>query len=172
MEATDEGGQHVGVLGVVVVVGAIEVGGHHGDVVGAVLAVEELAVLEAGDLGQSVCLVGLLQLAGEQAALGHGLGSQTGVDATGAQKLELLAAVLPSGMDDVHLENHVIVHEVGQGTLVGHDATYLGGSKEHVLGLLLSEEGLYGFLAGEVKFLVGAGDNIGIALALELANYR
>ena len=162
----------MGVLGVIIVVRAIEVGGHDGDIVGTVLAIQELAILETGDLGEGVGLVGLLEFAGEQATLGHGLWSHAGVDAAGAQELEFLAAVLPCSVYDVHLQNHVVIHEIGKGGLVSDDAAYLGSSEEHVLGALLGEEGLNGILAGEVKFLVGAGDNIGIALALELANYR
>ena len=170
VEATDEGRQHVAVLGMVVVVGAVEVGGHHGDVVRAVLAVEELAILEAGDLGQGIGLVGLLQLAGEQAALGHGLRRHAGVDAAGAQEFELAAAVAPGGMDDVHLQDHVVVHEVGQRALVGHNAAHLGGCQEHVLGLLLCEEGLHLVLTGEVQLPVRAGDDIGVALPLQFAD--
>lgn len=158
-------------LGVVVVVGTIEVGGHDGDIIGAVLAVEELAVLEAADLGQRIGFVGLLQRTGEQAALWHGLGSHAGVDTAAAQKLEFLAAVLPGGMDDVHLEDHILVHEVGQCALVSHDAAHLGGSKEHVLGLLLSEEGLYGILTGEVKFRVGSQHQVVISLAFQFPYY-
>ena len=161
----------MGVLGVIVVVRAIEVGGHDRDIVGTVLAIEELAILETGDLSEGIGLVGLLELGGEQAALGHGLWGHAGVDARGAKELELAAAVLPSGMDDVHLEDHVVVHEIGKGALVSDNAAYLGGSQEHVLGALLGEEGLYGFLAGEVELLVGTGDDIGVALALELTYY-
>lgn len=36
-------------------------------------------------------------------------------------------------MDDVHLENHVIIHEVGKGDLAGDDDTYLSGSQKYVL---------------------------------------
>ena len=170
VETADEGRQHVAVLGMVVIVGPVEVGGHHGDVVRAVLAVEELAILEAGDLGQGVGLVGLLQRAGEQAALGHGLGRHAGIDAAGTQELELAAAVLPGGMDDVHLQNHVVVHEVGQRALVGHDAAHLGGCQEHVLRTLLCEEGLHLVLTGEVQLPVRAGDDIGVALPLQFAD--
>ena len=158
------------VLGVIIVVRAIEISRHDGDIVGAVLTIEKLAILETGDLGEGVGLVGLLELAGEQAALGHGLWRHAGVDARGAKELELLAAVLPSGMNDVHLQNHVVIHEIGKGGLVSDNAAYLSSSEEHVLGLLLGEEGLNGLLAGEVKLLVGTGDDIGVALALELAN--
>ena len=35
-------------------------------------------------------------------------------------------------MDDVHLQRHVLVHEVGKGGAVGGDATYLGGGEKDV----------------------------------------
>ena len=170
MEAADQGRQDMAVGGMIVVVGAVEVGGHHRDVVGAVLSVQELAVLQAADLGQGVSLVGLFQLAGQQAALLHGLGSHPGIDAGRTQELQLLAAVLPGRVDDVHLQNHVVVHEVGQGFLVGHNAAHFGGCQEDVFRLLLGKELLHGILPAEVQFLVGAGNDVGIALALQLTD--
>ena len=168
MEAADEGREDVGVLGVVVVIGAVEVGGHHRDVVRAVLAVEELTVLEAADLGQGIGFVGLLQLAGEQAALFHRLRGHAWIDATAAQKEEFFALVFPGSVDDIHLEDHVVVHEVREGALVGDDPADLGGRQEYVFGLLGSEEGLYGVLPREVQLLVRPRDDVGIALSPEL----
>ena len=150
----------------VVIVRPIEVGGHHGDVVRAILAVEELAILETRDLGEGIGLVGLLEFGGEQAALGHGLWRHAGLDARGSKELELAAAILPSGMDDVHLEDHVVVHEIGKGGLVSDDAAYLGSSEEHVLGLLLGEEGLNGILAGEVELRMRSQHQVVITLTL------
>ena len=73
-------------------------------------------------------------------------------------------------MDHVHLEDHVIVHEIGECALVGNNAAHLGCCKEDVLGLLCCEEGFYLILTGEVELFVGAGDDVGVALALELAH--
>ena len=73
-------------------------------------------------------------------------------------------------MDDVHLEDHVVVHEVGESRLVSDDAANFGGSEEDVLGLLTSEERLYGVLATEVELRMGAGDDVGVALAGELTH--
>src|SRR5699024_10177402 len=126
VEAADQRRQHMAVGGVVVVVGTVQVGRHDADVVGAVLAVEVLAVFQAGDLGQGVGLVGLFQRRGQQAAFRHGLGRQAGINAGAAQKFQLFAAVLPGRVDDVHLQNHVVVHEIGLGLVVGHDAAHLG----------------------------------------------
>ena len=85
-------------------------------------------------------------------------------------KLKLLATVLPSRMDDIHLKHHIIVHEVGQRTLVGDDAAYLGGTEENVLGLLSGEERLYLVLTAEVELGMSTGDDIAISLALELTH--
>ena len=81
MEAADEGGEDMRVLGVVVIVGTIEVGRHNGDVVGAVLAIEELTVFQSTNLRQRIRFVGLFQLAGEQATLLHWLRRQARIDA-------------------------------------------------------------------------------------------
>ena len=80
MEAPYQGGQYVAVRGVVVVVGAIQVGGHHADVVRSVLPVQELAIFQSRDFGQRIRLVGFLQFRGQQAAFLHGLGSHARVD--------------------------------------------------------------------------------------------
>ena len=158
------------VLRVVVVIRTIEVGWHDRDIVGAVLTIEVLAILETRDLSQGVCLIGLLQLAGKQAALLHGLRREAGVDAAGAEEEEFLAAILPSRVDDVHLHDHVVVHEVGESRLVGDDAADLGGGEENVVWFLSGEERLYGFLAAEVKLGMGASDEVGVTLALQFAH--
>lgn len=79
VEAPDKRRKHMGVGRMIVVVGAVEVRGHHRDVVRAVLTVQELAVLQAGYLGQGVRLVGLLQWAGQEAGLPHRLRGHAGV---------------------------------------------------------------------------------------------
>ena len=70
-------------------------------------------------------------------------------------------------MDGIHLQRHVVIHEIGKCFLIGHDAADLGSSKEHILRLLLCEELFHSILTGQVQFLVGASDDIGIALALQ-----
>ena len=73
-------------------------------------------------------------------------------------------------MDDVHLKHHVVVHKIGERRLVGDDAAHLGGGEEYVFGLLLLEETVHGLLVDEVEFLVGAGDDIVVALTAKLAH--
>ena len=93
-----------------------------------------------------------------------------GVDAAAAEKLQLLAAVLPSSVDDVHLEDHVVVHEVGQGVLVSDDAADFGCGEEDVFGLFGFEEGLHLVLTRQVEFLVRPCDDVGIALSLQFTD--
>ena len=95
---------------------------------------------------------------------------QSWVDAARAKEQQLLAAVLPSRVDDVHLEDHIVVHEVRESRLVSHDAADLSGSEEDVLGFLAGEELLHGLLSTEIQLRMGAGDDIGVALALELTH--
>ena len=154
----------------VVVVRAVEVGRHHADVVRTILTVEELTVLEAGNLCQRIGLIGLFQLGGQQAALLHGLGCHARIDAGGAEEFQLLAAVLPRSVNDVHLQNHVVVHEIRQRALVGHDAAHLRCSEEHILRLFLPKERFHSVLPGQIQFFMGSGDDIRIALTLQLTD--
>ncbi len=67
-------------------------------------------------------------------------------------------------------ERHVEPHEIGQRLLIGDDAADLSRGKEYVLGLFLGKELFDVFLTAEVKLLVGAGDDIVVALALQLTH--
>ena len=156
--------------GVIVVVGAVEVGGHDADVVGAVLAVQELAVLQTGDFRQRISLVGLFQLTGQQAAFLHGLRRHAGIDAGGAEELQLLAAILPCSVDDVHLQRHIVIHKISQRFLICHDAADFSSSKEHILRLLLCKERFHSILTGQIQLLVRTRDDIGVTLTLQFTD--
>ena len=112
----------MGILGVVVVAWAIEIGRHHAAVVDAVLAVVALAQLDPGDLGDRVGLVGRLQRAGEQRVLGHRLRREARVDAARPEEEELLHPGAEGGVDDVRLDHQVVVDELGWIGGVGVDA--------------------------------------------------
>ena len=170
METSYKRRQHVAVFGMVVVVGSIEVCGHHADIVGAVLPVEEFAILKAADFGQRIGLVGLLERAREQASFGHWLGCQTRIDARRSEEFQLLAAVLPSRVDHIHLENHILVHKVRQSRLVSHYAAHLRRRQENVFGPLFSKELLHLLLPCQIKLLMGPCDDIRISLPLQLAH--
>ena len=157
-------------LRMIVVIRAVQIGRHHGDVVRPVLPVQELAVLQARYLRQGVSLVRLLQRPGQQAALRHRLRRHARIDARRPQELQLLATVLPGRMDNIHLQNHVVVHEVRQRALVGDYTANLGGGQEHILWLLRLEKRLHIRLPAKVQFLVRSHYDIGITLPPKLAD--
>jgi len=171
VEAADQCGDDMRVFRVVVVAGAVEVGGHDAAVVdavaGAVLAVVTFAEFDAGDLGDGVGFVGGFQGAGQQGVFAHGLRGEFGVDAAAAEEQEFLHAHAPGLMDDVGFDHHVLVDEFGRVGVVGVDAADLGGGEVDLAGLLGFEEGAHGGLVGEVELGVGAGDDVGLALAVE-----
>ena len=71
-------------------------------------------------------------------------------------------------MDDVHFQNHIVVHKVRQGVLVGYDAAYLCRCQKHILRLLRSEESFHSVLPGQVQLLMSPGDNVVVALPVQL----
>ena len=73
-------------------------------------------------------------------------------------------------MDHIHFQDHVVVHKVRQSVLVGHNAAHLGGCQKHILRLFLRKEFFHLVLTAQVQLFVGAGDNIGVALALQLTH--
>ena len=144
VELADEGGQHMAPLELEVVARAVEIRGHQRDGVEAVLLAVGLTELDAGDLGDGVPLVGWLQASGEEVLLLHRLRGELRVDAGTAQKLELLAAVLPGRLNDVRLNQKVLAQEVHRVGLVGQDPAYLGGRHEDKFRLFCREEGIDG----------------------------
>ena len=163
--------QHVAVFGVIVIVGSVQVGRHHRDIIRTVLPVQEFAIFQSADLRQGICLVRLLQFSCQQTTLRHRLRSHAGIDTTASQELQLLASILPCRVDDVHLQNHVVVHEVRQCILISDDTAYFCCCKEHIFRFLLLKEFLHRLLPAQVQFLVRAGDNIRISLPPQLTHY-
>ena len=74
-------------------------------------------------------------------------------------------------MDYVHLEHHVVVHEIGQCRLVCLDASYLGGGQEDIFRALAGEEIVDRCLIDKVKLPVGPGYYVGVALAFKFPHY-
>ena len=73
-------------------------------------------------------------------------------------------------MNDVHLENHVIVHKIGQRILVRHDTAHFGGRQEHVLGFLCGKEGFHLLLTAKIQLFVRTGNDVRISLTLQFAH--
>lgn len=80
--------------------------------------------------------------------------------------------VLVRGVDDVGLNGEVVADEFGRIFVVGMDATDLGGSEEDVAGLFGGKKGFDRGLVGEVEFGVGAGEEVLIAMCLQVAHKR
>jgi hypothetical protein len=59
-------------------------------------------------------------------------------------------------MDDVHLNHHVLVHEVSRSTVVGDYTSHFGGRKEYIFWFLGSEERFNFMLAGQIQLRVSA----------------
>ncbi len=138
----------MGVVGVVVVAGAVEVGGHERVVHDSVLLAVVFAELETGDLGDGVGFVGEFELGGEQGVFFEGLGRKLGVDAGGTEEEESGYAGLVGGVDSVAGDDEVLVAEVGGVCIVGVDTADLGGGHDHDVGFFGLEEGLDVGLAG------------------------
>jgi hypothetical protein len=128
------------------------------------LAVQVFAVFQAGNLGKRVCLIGLFKRGCEQAVLAHRLRCETRIDARRAEEEEFLASVSPCGIDDVHLQHHVVVHEVGQCGFVGYDAADLGCGEEDVFRAFCGEEVVDRLLVDKVKFGMVTSDYVGVTL--------
>ena len=170
VEAADQRRKHVAVGRMVVVVRTVEIRRHYADIIRAVLTVQVFAVFQSGNLRQSVGFIGLFQLGCQQTLFFHGLGGHTRVNARRTQEFQLLAPVLPCRMDHVHLQDHVLVHEVSQGALVRFDAPDFRGGQKDIFRLFFGEETFDGLLMGQIEFLVRAGDDIGISLTLQFAH--
>ena len=174
VEAADQRRDDVGIFRVVVVAGAVEVGGHDAAIVGAValavLAVVAFAEFDAGDFGDGVGFVGGFQRAGEEGVFAHGLRGELGVNATAAEEQEFLHADPPGFVNDVGFDHHVLVDEFRRVGVVGVDATDLGSGQVNLVGLFGFKEGAYGGLVGQVEFGMGAGDDVGLALAVQNAD--
>ena len=134
------------------------------------MAVVAFAELDAGNLGHGIGLICWLQNARQQGIFSHRLGGQLGVDAAGTEEEQLLHAHLPRLMDDVGFDHHVLVDELSGVSVVGVDAADLGSSKVDLVWLFRLEESPYGGLVGQVQLGVGAGNDVGLAQALQHAN--
>ena len=81
MEAAQQGRDHMAVLRVIVIMGAIQIGRHYAAVITTMLTVIAFTQLDPGDLGNRIGLIGGLQGTGEQGLFAHRLLSMLGVNA-------------------------------------------------------------------------------------------
>ena len=173
VELPDERRQQVAGLQVEVVARAVEVGRHQGDAFRPVLAGEAAAQLDAGDLGDGVGAVGLLERAGEEVLLLERLRRQPGIDAGAAQEDEPLGTRAERLVDDVHLDGQVLLDEFVGVLPVRQDAAHAGGGQDHGLAAGAGPEEVSRLaLVGQVELGLAAGEDVLVAAGLERAHDR
>ena len=168
MDLADEGGEDVGVVQVIVVVRAIEIGRHGADEVFAVLTGVGLAEFDPGNFRQGVGVVGRLERSGQQRILGNGLRRHFWVDAGTSQKKQFACTEVGGGLDEIVLDGQVLQEKFRRLFVVGENAADLGGRVHDHGRALFFEELAHGTPIEEVELGPGAADNIGEA-ALEQA---
>jgi len=104
----DQGGEDMAVLGMVVVIAAIEVAGHQTDRGKCILPGEKLTQLVTGNFGEGISFIGGFEWTGQQGIFTNGLRGLTGINAIGTEKTELLDAGFPSGRNNVVLNLKVL----------------------------------------------------------------
>ena len=168
----EERGQHVRVLQVVVVAGAVKIRRHRGVVEHAVLLAVRLGELEAGDFGDGVGLVGGLERAGEEAILGHGLRRVFGVNARAAKEKQPLYASAIGAVDGVGGDGEIIEEKLGRVRVVGVDAADFRGGDDGDVGLLGGVKRVDGGLRREIEFATRAQEERDAVFALKAAHER
>src|SRR6266566_7049864 len=134
MKSSDQRGQNVRVLQIIIVVRSVQVRGHGADKLAAILPAVSLAHFQTGDLGNGVPLVGRLQRAAQQVFLFERLGRQLGIDAGAPQEEQLLDPGLPSLMNNIVLYLQVLVNEFRRQSVIGQDASHFGCRKKNKFG--------------------------------------
>lgn len=168
MDLANQGWQHMRLLKVEIVVGAIQVGGHHRDEVGAILKVVALTKFQSGDFGNGIRLVGVLQLARQEAILGHRLGRLARVDAGAAQEEQFFYPLEVRLVDDIVLDLEVLVDKLSAVGIVGNDPAHPGSGEYHIFRLLVGEESRHQRLVEQVELPNGTPHQAGVTLPLQL----
>ena len=165
-------GQDVAVGEVVVVVRAVQVGGHDAHILSPVLPVVALGQLDAGDLGDGVGLVGLLQRAGEQVVLADRLRAVARIDAARPQEHQALHTRQVCAVYQIGLDQQVLVKKISAIEVVGINTTNFGCSDKDVIGRLGLEECVNCGLVEQIQFLAGARDDVVVSACLQTPNQR
>ena len=160
------------VLRMVVVIGTIEIRRHHGDIVRAVLSIQIGTVFQSRNLRKSIRLIRLLKCRGQQAILLHRLRRETRIDTGRAKELQLFAVISPCGMNDVHLQHHILVHKICRSLGVRLNPADLCSSQKHIRRLLLGKKCLNYILPTKIQLRVGTRHNTCIALTFQLTANR
>ena len=70
-------------------------------------------------------------------------------------------------LDDIHFQDHVVIHEVGRVLVIGQNAAHFRRGQKHVFRLLFLKKCFHQILTAQVQLLAGALHQLVIALALQ-----
>ena len=160
MEAADQGGQDMRVLGIEVIERPVEVGWHAADEITLVLMAVALAELDACDLGDAVGGVGFFHRAGEQAVLANRDFSGLGVDAGAAEEEELRHTKVGCCLDDIVLNREVFDEELDRLLKIGGNASHSRGRIHDIVRTLGFKKNSHGGAIHQVQFLPRAGEDV------------
>ena len=107
MEAPDQRGDHMAVIGMVIVAGAVQVCRHGRYEIHSVLAAIGLTQLDPGNLGDGIPFVRRLERSGEQFVLAHRLARKFRIDAGGSEKQELLYTGLVAAVNGIERDREI-----------------------------------------------------------------
>ena len=172
MKLPDEGGKHMRVFRVIVVVWAIKVGGHGGNPPVAVLATHSLNVQNPCNFRDSIGLIGWFQRSGEESRFLDGLGCKLRVDARRPKKKQSVDTGAMGGIHEVDLYLQVVAQKISGVGVVGMDSPHLRGGINHDIRRKALQCLLGGASVGEIELGRGETNQICIAGFFEMAPNR
>ena len=172
VKLTNQRGQHVRVLQVIVVPGTVEIGRHRRVEHHAELLPVGLGELETRDLGNSVGLVGRLQRSGEQTILGHRLRCELRINARTAEEEQALHPVFVGAVDRVGRDGEILKQELRRISVVRVDTADLGCGDDGHVGFFRGVKCLHRDLRRQVEFAARAEQERRARLAREAAHER
>ena len=169
MKLPNQRGQDMGVLQIVIVIGAIHVGGHGADEIAPVFAAICLAHFDARDFRDGIPLVARFQWAREQGILLHRLRRKFWINAGAAEEQKFFDLRHVRAVDQVILDLKVLVKEFGGVGIVGVNAANFGCGVENIFRLFLRKKLADGFGVQQIQFGPGFADELGKTLLLQFS---
>ncbi len=172
MKLPDEGGKHMRVFRVIVVVWTIKVGGHRGNPPVAVLATHCLNVQNPRNFGDSIGLIGWFQRSGEESRFLNGLGCKLWVDARRPKKKKSFNTSTVGGIHQVDLYLQVVAQKISGVGVVCMDSPHLRGGIDHDIRRKALQGLQGGTSVGEIELGRGEANQICVAGFFEMAPNR
>ena len=122
MKSPHQRGQNVGIFGVKIIVGTVQIRRHGGNSIEAVLGSVSLAHFNTCDLCNGIPFIGRLQGTGQERAFGNGLRSKFRINTGGSEEEDFFDAVAVRGINDVSLDLEVDGNEIGWIRVVSVDS--------------------------------------------------